>query len=199
MTLAGAIALVALAVVLASLLFLHLAPTGLSPIRNAVSQYGITPYRAGYRVATLAFAIAAVALAVGIRHESGSRANAVVVLLAIFAGARAAISWFPMDAPGTPRTTTGHIHGLLAIAAFAGAAAAAFKLANVLSQRGHWHSLAPVSTALGALMALCLIGMALARSYPAVRANFGVIERGFYLSAISWFAVFAVACVANGR
>jgi hypothetical protein len=48
-------------------------------------------------------------------------------------------------------------------------------------------------------MALCLIGMALARSYPAVRANFGVIERGFYLSAISWFAVFAVACVANGR
>ena len=28
---------------------------------------------------------------------------------------RAAISWFPMDAPGADRTPTGQMHGLLAI------------------------------------------------------------------------------------
>ena len=47
--LAGVISLVALAVVVGSLSALHLLPTGLSPVRNAVSQYGITGYRALYR------------------------------------------------------------------------------------------------------------------------------------------------------
>ena len=40
-TLAGVIALVALGTVIASLGYLHLAPTGLSPVRNAVSQSGL--------------------------------------------------------------------------------------------------------------------------------------------------------------
>jgi len=52
MAAAGVIALLALAVVVASLTYLHLEPTGLSPVRNAVSQYGITSFRAGYRVAS---------------------------------------------------------------------------------------------------------------------------------------------------
>jgi hypothetical protein len=39
--------------------------------------------------------------------------------------------------------------------------------------------------------------MALARAFPAIRARFGAIERGFYLSAIAWFAVFAVACATS--
>jgi len=30
-------------------------------------------------------------------------------------------------------------------------------------------------------------------------ARFGATERGFYLSAIAWFAVFAVACVTASR
>ena len=197
MTVAGAIALAALAIVVASLGYLHLAPTGLSPVRNAVSQYGITRFRSGYRVATIAFAVAGGALAVGIARADGSRAAAVVVALAIFAVARAVISWFPMDAPGAARTQTGEIHGLLALAAFVPATFAAFRLATVLSSGTAWHALAPVSTALGALMAACLAGLALARSHPALRARFGAVERGFYALAIAWFAVFAVACVAN--
>jgi hypothetical protein len=199
MTLAGAIALGALAIVIASLGYLHLAPTGLSPIHNAVSQYGITRFRAGYRVATLAFAAAGVALAVGLDRAAGSRAASVVVLLAIFAAARAAISWFPMDAPGAARTTTGQTHGVLAIVAFTGATLAAFKLAGALSPMAGWHTLAHVSTALGVLMAVCLAGMALRRSYPPLRENFGAVERGFYVAAIAWFGVFAVACVAKGH
>jgi len=41
---AGAVALLALAVVVASLVYLDLEPTGPSPVRNAVSQYGTTSY-----------------------------------------------------------------------------------------------------------------------------------------------------------
>jgi len=101
-------------------------PTGLSPVRNAVSQYGITPFRAGYRVATIAFAAAGIALAAGIGLALGSGGRPVVVLLVIFAIARAAISWFPMDVPGSERTSTGQMHGLLAIGAFAAATGAAW-------------------------------------------------------------------------
>jgi len=192
---AGVIALLALAAVVASLGYLHVQPTGLSPVRNAVSQYGITTFRTGYRVATIAFAVAGLALAAGIdRSVSGPGRALVVILLVVFALGRAVISWFPMDTPGTARTSTGHTHGLLAIAAFGSATIAAFKLSSVLSSQDTWHSLAPVSLALGCAMLACLVAMALARSVPAVRARFGAVERGFYVCAIAWFAVFAVAC-----
>ena len=43
------------------------------------------------------------------------------------------------------------------------------------------------------------IALAFARGLPAVRARFGAIEPRFYLSAIAWLAVFAVACAAGTR
>jgi hypothetical protein len=197
---AGGISLVALAVVAASLIWLHLQPTGLSPVRSPVSQYGITRFRAGYRVATLAFAVAGLALASGInRAVSAPGETVVVVLMVIFAASRSVISWFPMDAPGAPRTSTGAVHGLLAIAAFGSVTYAALRLGRVLDRTITWHSLGPVSTVLGWAMVACLITMALARTYRAVGARFGAVERGFYVLAIAWVALFAFACIANVR
>ncbi len=197
---AGVVALLALAAVVASLTYLHLEPTGLSPVRNAVSQYGITDFRAGYRAATIAFAVAGIALATALHRElSGQRAKLVLLLLVLFAVARAAISWFPMDAPGTERTSTGSMHGVLAIVAFGGVTAAAFRLGSVLSSGPRWHSLGPVSAGLGWAMLGCLLAMMLSRGLPWLRTKFGAIERAFYACAIAWFAVFAVASVTSAR
>ena len=85
MTVAGVIALAALAATVASLGYLHLAPTGLSPIRNAVSQYGITPFRAGYRAATIAFAVAGASIG---NQLIAARAAAKIASRAITALAR---------------------------------------------------------------------------------------------------------------
>jgi len=52
---AGIIGLLGLAVTVASLAWLQLQPTKLSALRDPVSQYGITGFRAGYRAATIAF------------------------------------------------------------------------------------------------------------------------------------------------
>jgi hypothetical protein len=195
---AGVVALLALAATAASLGYLHLAPTGLNPVRNPVSQYGITQARAGYRAATIAFGVAGAALAVGVaRAISGHGSTAVVVLVVIFALARCAISWFPMDAPGAGSTATGQRHGLLAIAAFGSLTVAALPLGTVLSRQPRWHSLAGASAALGFVMAALLVGMTLARVVPTVRHLFGAIERGFYLAAIGWCALFAYACAAG--
>jgi len=195
MVVSGVLGLIALGVVLASLVYLHVAPTGLSPLRNAVSQYGITAYRTGYRIAAIAFGVAGIAVAAGIEQaEASHEPTAVLVLLAIFALSRGAISWYPMDAPGTPQTATGRAHGRLAVAAFVSVGAAAFELGRVLSQQQLWHGLAATSTGLGWVMLALLLAMALGRSQPVLRANFGLVERAFYVSAIAWFTVFAVAC-----
>lgn len=194
MTVAGVIALVALTMTIASLAWLHVQPTGLSPVRDAISQYGISTFRMGYRAATIAFAAAGIALAAGISQAMAGRGLAVVVLLVCFALARVAISWFPMDAPGAKWTRTGWTHSLLAFVAFGCVLAAAIVLGTVLSRPGTWHALAPVSTALGYAMTACLALFAPAQSVPALRAFFGAIERGFFLFSITWCAVFAVAC-----
>ena len=196
---AGIIALVALAATVTSLGWLHLQPAKLSPIRDPVSQYGITGYRAGYRAATVAFGAAGLAPAVGISEALGARGLAAVILLVVFAITRAVISWFPMDAPGIKWTRTGWTHFVLAFICFASVLAAASVLGAVLSHPGTWHALAPISTALGYAMTACLALFGLAQTVPALRARFGAIERGFYLLAITWCAVFAVACAAGIR
>ena len=88
-------------------------------------------YRGGYRVATLAFALAGTALfwavvQVGVPGRDSIELGA----LGSFVLARAAISWFPMDAPGTPRTLVGRWHGLLAVAALVSIAVAAGNLGH---------------------------------------------------------------------
>lgn len=199
MDLAGAISLIALIAVVGALGYLHMVPSGLSPVRNAVSQYGISEYRMGYRVATITFAISGVALAVALNDATNDRDSATFRLLIVFAVARAVISWFPMDPPGTsPRTRTGIAHGLLAIAAFGSACAAAFKLAHVLRDEPRLHDLASASTALGVLMLIFLAGMLLSRSVPEIGKRFGLIERGFYAAAFVWFAIFSIGCLATG-
>ena len=62
----GWLDLAGLTAAVVSLTYLHLAPTGLSPLRNAVSQFGITEYRAGYRAATVALAVAGLGAAIGL-------------------------------------------------------------------------------------------------------------------------------------
>jgi Protein of unknown function (DUF998) len=198
MTAAGIIALAALAATVASLVWLHLEPTKLSPVRDPVSAYGITPYRAGYRAATIAFGAAGLALAAGISQALGGRGAAAAALLVVFAVVRAAISWFPMDEPGTKWTRTGWAHAALAFVAFLSVMAAADVLGAVLPGPGRWHELGPVSAALGYAMAGCLATFGWAQWVPAMRARSGAIERGFYLCAIAWCAVFAAACAVAG-
>ena len=96
----------------AALVFLHVAPTGYSPLRNAVSEYGVGRFAWGYRAQVLFAAAAAVCLGVELHRRER-------VLLFVFAAARAAIAAYPTDLleSGTI-TRTGRIHLLLAAAAF---------------------------------------------------------------------------------
>ncbi len=123
----------------------------------------------------------------------GSGVGVVVALLLFFAIAPCVISWFPMDPPGAPRTSTGQTHGLIAIVTFLSIAVAAFRLGQVLQRGGRWHSLAPVSLDLGWAMAICIVLFFFARLNADLRRYFGAVERVLYLAIIGWLAVFALA------
>ena len=90
----------------ACLVYLHLAPTGYSPVRDPVSAYGVGQYARWYQAQVTCAAFAAAMLAAALRHP-----RHVVVLLAVFAAARLAITQFPMDTQRVP-------HWLLAVVAF---------------------------------------------------------------------------------
>jgi hypothetical protein len=177
-----------LAVGFGAFVALHLVPTGLSPLRNAVSQYGISDYRTWYRVQTLGFAVAGVGAAIGVATLPGS-VGLTVGLCTLFALTRAVISWFPMDAPGGERTVTGRRHGLLAIAAFLSIDLASRQLVVLLNNDDLHPAVAHASAVLAVVMVATLIGMGFVRS-GAVK-YFGLVERFFYLAMTAWLVVVA--------
>ena len=192
----GAVALAGLAVTIASMVWLHLVPTGLSPLRNAVSQYGISVHRAGYRVATIAFGAAGAALAAGaLEGPAFPGCRLVAGLLALFALARLLVSWAPMDEPGAPRTTSGSLHWVLAVAAFGAITAAAVRAGRGLPAQ--WATGAVWSQALGWVMLAGLLGQPLARPGGPLGGYFGAAERLFYLGAIAWSVLAAVGLLAG--
>ena len=139
--------------------------------------------------------IAAVAAAIGISELDVNGASVVVALLAIFGAARLAISWFPMDAPGTARSETGRRHGVLALAAFGGATLAALRLGTDLGGSNVWvHARGPID-GLGIAMLLCLFSMGAARRSESVRHYFGLLERAFYAGTIAFLLVVAIELV----
>ena len=149
----------------ACLVHLHLAPTGLSPVRDAVSAYGIGAYRRWYPAQAVCAAVAALCLALALRHGPA----VVVTLLVVFAAGRLAITQFPMDVERA-------VHWLLATIAFVSIAAAAIHL-----KRPDYGT-----PALGWVMIASLVAGSLAR-----RVAFGLAERGFYVAMLAWLALVA--------
>lgn len=176
--------LVATACALAAMVVLHVLPTGLSPIRNAVSQYGITRYHQGYRVLTVALGVAGLAAAVAVASAYPSqRRAAIVALLVVFGLCRLAISWWPMDAPGQPRSNHGTVHLVLAFGAFLTVTAAAGRMQQAVARATRLFG-AGYGPALGVafwILVAGVVGMVLARRLDAQHRYFGAAERLVYV------------------
>jgi len=192
---AGVVALVAVSGAVASLTALHIAPTGLSPVRNAVSPYGIIRFRIGYRTATVSLGIAGLAIAAGLVDVfHGDSAN-VVTLLVVFAVARLVICRFPMDAPDGPPTRTGRTHGLVAVVALTAVTLAALRFTNVLSGTDQWGGPVTMLRVVAWFLTVSLVAMVFGRRLPRLRSYFGAIERAFYVGTIAWLTITAIALI----
>jgi Protein of unknown function (DUF998) len=140
-----------------------LRPTGYSPLRNAVSEYGVGAYARWYQAQAAAAGLAGLALAVAL---GGPRR--VVVLLGVFGAARLAITPAPLDRRRVA-------HWILAVLAFGSVAIAATRL--TAAEHG--------IPALGWAMVTCIVLMGVARRSTELRGSFGLIERGFYAAMLA--------------
>ena len=144
------------------LVYLHLATTGYSPVRDPVSAYGVGAYARWYQAQTTCAGIAGILLAVALKHPSH-----VVALLVVFGLARFAITQFPMDTRRVP-------HYLLAVIAFGTVTSAAIRLHYALG----WAMLAALGVTVVARRAQ--LGF------------FGLAERVFYVAMLAWLVLVAI-------
>lgn len=180
MTLAiASIACVAAATVV--LVRLHLLPTGLDPVPDAVSDYGTTRFHAHYRVMVVLLGAGAALLAAGLsaRTEAGS-----LVWLWLYAGSRLAIAGFMTDRDPPPSTTEGRVHLLLAALAFTSIAIAASDV--------RWSGSPGALSAIAYGVVATALGTLVTRITPRLRPVFGLVERLLYVTTVAWLIVAAV-------
>jgi hypothetical protein len=191
----------AMAISTGALLLLHLLPTGYNPIRDAVSDYAIGRYHALFWTFTTAGAISGLALAIALARSHPPKPTLTVAMLLLSAAARVLIPAFPTDQSGSRfQTPKGTIHMVLAVAIFASIAVAASNLGDTLGNEPAWHSvhglvagwLPWVITATATATGLAIVG-------PRLKRIFGLIERSYYLSSITWFFVVSIELARIGK
>src|SRR3954452_20974872 len=96
------------------LLAAHLARTGLSPVRDAVSDYGTTHVHQLYRAMVVALGVGGILLALGLARDTDAGS---LGWLWAYGLSRIAIAGFMTDRDPPPFTTEGRIHWLLAAVA----------------------------------------------------------------------------------
>jgi hypothetical protein len=170
------------------LIALHFLPTGLDPIRYAVSDYGWTSYHLGYRTMVVLQGVGAILIAVGLGQETDVKS---LGWLYVYGVVRLLVSGFMTDRdPASLRslTRTGRIHVLLAGTAFASIAVAASHL--------DWTGKPAVLGPLGWIVTATAIATGTALVVSAIRrVALGLIERTHYAAAITWLIVVAASIV----
>jgi hypothetical protein len=177
-----------------ALLLLHVLPTGYDPTHDAVSDYAVGRYRAGFWVFTTAGAVSGFALAIALARSAPSKPTLTIAMLLLSGAARLLIPLFPTDQAGSRfQTLKGTIHMVLAITIFASIAVAASNLGGTLGHEAAWSS---VKGLVDGWLPWVITGTAIATGIaiagPRLQPIFGLIERLYYLSSIAWFLVVSI-------
>ncbi len=167
---------------------LHRADTGYSPIRNAVSDYGVGSTAGMFRLSAAANTIVLLALGSALISDGGGWTDKPLVLLAIAVVARLLVAVFPTDVPGAPRTRAGRIHLLAAVVQFAAVYSFVVDEAGTLTA-GTWMQGFAEILSVAALVGL--VGV-VAGLLPLARRWFGAFERLFL-----WTSTAALLCCAG--
>jgi hypothetical protein len=176
-----------------ALIELHVLSTGYDPIRDAVSDYGIGPFRAWFWLQAVAGGLACLALAVALARLHSFTPTQVVVALIVTAVVRFLIPFFATD-QGESRFQTLHgiIHMILAVLAFGGLIWAAMGLWATLKHYPAWHGAKSFLTIVPWIMLGSVIAVLLSLRGPRLKPFFGAFERLFYLSSLAWLFVVSI-------
>jgi hypothetical protein len=181
------------AIQVGALIALHVLPTGYDPIRDAVSDYGVGPYRRWFWTQVIAGGLACLFLAIALLQLHPFTPLQASVALIVTAGARFLVPFFATDQGGNRFATAhGTIHMVLAVLAFGGLVWASSVLWGPLSNYPAWHSAEGLLTIVPWVMLGCVIAVVLAIRGPRLKPFFGLFERLFYVSSFVWFFTVAI-------
>jgi hypothetical protein len=187
------IAAVFTAIETAALIVLHVLPTGYNPIRDAVSDYGVGPYRGWFWLHAITGGLACLALGIALARLHPFTPTQVVVALIVTAVARFFIPFFATD-QGESRFETLHgvIHMILAVLAFGGLVWASGALWATLKHYPDWHGARSFLRIVPWIMLGSVIAVVVALRGPRLKPFFGAFERLFYLSSLAWLFVVSI-------
>jgi hypothetical protein len=194
----AAISLAATVAYLAIMSVLHFLPTGYSPVRHAVSDYGVGRYRSLFTIALYVSSVGVLALAFALLSGVGSPPLATrdLAYLLLIPLARIGMTLFPTNLEGQRISRVGLLHYTCAVAAFTLTYLAISGLTPALRDLvpGDWAH-APLSWmewVVGPALALVVVTM-----LRPLRRLFGVFERVFLLTTNVWFALAAALVISR--
>ena len=139
------------------------ASTGYYPVRDAVSDYGVGPYRGWFWLQAVAGGVGCLALGIALARLHPFTPTQVVVALIVTAGSRFLIPFFATDQHGGRfQTLHGTIHMILAVIAFGGLVWAATGLWPTLSHYPAWHGTESALTIIPWIILGCVVAVVLA-------------------------------------
>jgi hypothetical protein len=189
----GIVAALATAIQAVALIMLHLLPTGYDPVRDAVSDYGVGRYRGWFWLQAVAGGVGCLALAIALAELHPFTPTQAVIALIVATVARFLIPFFATDQDGNRfQTLHGTIHMILAVLAFGGLVWAATGLWSTLTHYPAWHGTEGALTIIPWIMLGSVIAVVLAIRGPRLKPFFGLFERLFYLSSITWVLIVAI-------
>lgn len=181
------------AVQVLALVALHLLPTRYDPVRDAVSDYGVGPFRGFFWVQAVAGGLSCLLLRIALAQLAPFVPTAAVAALIVTAVARFLIPFFATDSSDNRfHTVHGTAHMALAVLAFGGLVWAATGLWGTLQQYPGWRGVEGALTILPWIMLGSVIAVVLAIRGPRWKPYLGAFERLFYLSSLTWFFVVAI-------
>jgi hypothetical protein len=179
-----------------ALIILHFMPTGYSPYHDAVSDYGIGAYRSWFWLQAAAGGLGCLFLGIALLRLQPFTPTSAAIALIVTAASRFLIPFFTTDQNGSRfQTVHGIIHMILAFLAFGGIIWAATSLWDTLQHYPAWQGEQTILSTLSWVMVVSVIALVLALKGPRLKRIFGIFERLFYVSSISWILVVAINLV----
>src|SRR5579862_2746064 len=171
----------------ACLVYLHFLPTGLHPLRNAVSEYGAGRYRFWYQAMCINQAVVAFLTAAALATKVAPAPVTTDAALIALGLARLVISQAPVEAVKNKRRTVSRTHILMALIIFSSAVVASAAFDRSIAGHADWANVAGTLRLFKKSIAFFALLAFLAVAAPRGLRYVGTAERLLYISIIGWF------------
>lgn len=188
----GALILLFVVISIGCLVYLHLLPTGLNPLRNAVSEYGAGRFRFWYQAMCVSQAITAFLTAATLATKVTPAPFETDAALIVLGLARLVISQAPVVVVHGKHKATSGAHIVMAVLIFGSAVVASTSFNRAIASNADWASVLSTLRLFKYTIVFFALLTFLAVAAPRALRYVGTVERLLYASIIGWFVTIGI-------